>query len=667
MRLQSFARIPSFFQLSTVLAAALLACAAPHAGAQARAAEDDLSVLEQLVTQEVDSVSKYSQNTLDAPAHVTVVRRREIEARGHETLADVLKVVPGLYLTHDRAYSAVGVRGFNRPGDFSARMLTLVDGHRVNDVVFDQALPEYEFPVVAEWIKRVEFIAGPSSSVYGGNALFGIANVVTLDGADAPGATVKLGAGSRGTRRVVGHYGAVLAGGQDVFVGVALYGTDGDTLHLPAYASTDNPSGRVSGLDGKEYGSLLAKYRDGPWQFKLSAMERRKELATAAYGTVFGRSGTGHVDRSAFAEAAWSPGSRGNWHPEARVSLGHYTFKGTYVYEDPELLNVDDLRATWLAGEYRTTWRGWLNHTIVMGVDGRKTLSARLHNFDVDPNETYLSHHSRPYTVGVFVQDQYRLSERWSLTTGLRLDATEHFSPELSPRAALVYRPDDHRAWKLLVGRAFRTPNLSERYYHDGGYSQVASPELERERIATVELAMEQALDEHTRLSASLYRYELRNLIELQPVDGEDYEQYRNVGSARAVGVEVEVEHARPGSIELRASAAVQEARAGGQHLSNAPRWLLKAGAGMPLAGGWLLGAELNAMGSRRTRGGERLGARVLADAMLRYRVSPHAEWQLRVTNLGDVHYHDPATPGLAFERVPQAGRRLNMSWQGRF
>ncbi|MCM5679229.1 TonB-dependent receptor [Schlegelella sp. S2-27] len=667
MRLQSFAPVSFLPELSVVCVAALLACAATRTHAQPRAAEDDLSVLEQLVTQEVDSVSKYSQNTLDAPAHVTMVRRREIEARGHETLADVLKVVPGLYVTHDRAYSALGVRGFNRPGDFSARMLTLVDGYRVNDVIFDQALPDYEFPIVAEWIKRVEFIAGPSSSVYGGNALFGIANVVTLDGADAPGASVKLGTGSRGTRRAVGHYGAVLEGGQDVFVGVALYGTDGDTLRLPAYASAGNPSGRVSGLDGMEYGSLLGKYRDGPWQFKFSAMERRKDLATAAYGTAFGRSGTDHVDRNAFIEAAWSPGSMGNWHPEARVSLGHYVFKGRYVYEDPEVRNVDDLRATWLASEYRTTWRGWLNHTIVMGVEGRKALSARLHNFDVDPNETYLSHHSRPYTVGAFVQDQYRLSERWSLTTGLRLDVTEDFSPELSPRAALVYRPDGHRAWKLLVGRAFRTPNLSERYYEDGGFSQIANPDLEREHIVTVELAMEQALDERTRLSASLYRYELRDLIEMQPVDGEDYEQYRNVGSARAVGVEVEVEHARPGSIEVRASAVLQEARAGGERLSNAPRWLLKAGTGVPFAGRWLLGVELNAMGSRRTRGGERLDARVLADAMLRCHISPHAEWQLRVTNLGDVHYDDPATPGLAFERVPQSGRRLQLSWQGRF
>lgn len=644
------------------------ACAVRAQPAPPAAAQDHLSVLQQLVTQEVDSVSKYSQNTLDAPARVTVVRRREIEAHGHETLADVLKVVPGLYVTHDRGYSALGVRGFNRPGDFNARTLALIDGYRLNDVVFDQALPEYEFPVVAEWIKRLEYIAGPSSSVYGGNALFGIANVVTLDGADAPGAHVKLGAGSRGTRRAVGHYGAVLSGGQDLFLGAALYASDGDTLHLEHFATPDNPGGRVAGLDGSRYGALLAKLRDGAWQFKLSASERRKDLATAPFDTAFGRAGTYYVDANAFAEAAWSPGAGGSdWSPQARLALGHYRFEGRYVYEDPELRNVDDVRATWLSGELRGTWRGWLNHTVVVGIDGRKALEATMRNFDVEPAESYLDHRSRPHTVGLFVQDQYRLSERWSLTTGMRLDFVHDFSPELSPRAALVYRPDEHRSFKLLVGRAFRTPNLSERYYEDGGFSQIANPQLDRERIHTIELAMEQALDQRTRLAASLYRYELQDLIELQPVEGEDYEQYRNVGSARAVGLELELEHARPGSVELRASAAFQEARSGGERLSNAPRWLLKAGAGLPVAGGWLLGVELNAMGARRTRGGERIDAHVLADALLRYRTSSHGEWQLRATNLGDVRYDDPATPGLAFERVPQPGRRLQLSWQGRF
>lgn len=667
MRQQFFARHSRLFRLSLLGAAAWCACAPGPARAQAGGPDDDLSVLEQLVTQEVDSVSKYTQNTLDAPAQVTVVRRREIAWRGHETLADVLEVVPGLYVTNDRAYSALGVRGFNRPGDYSARMLTLIDGYRLNDVIFDQALPDYEFPVVAEWIKRVEFIAGPSSSVYGGNALFGIANVVTLDGVDAPGAHAKLGVGSRGTRRAVGHYGAVLSGGQDLFIGAALYGSDGDTLRLPAYASDDNPAGRVGGLDGTSYGSVLGKYRDGPWQLKASAMRRRKELATAAYGTAFGQAGTGHVDSGAFLDASWNPGASGAWHQQVRASLGYYRFQGRYVYTDPEVLNVDDLHASWLGGEYRTTWRGWLNHTVVMGVEGRKTLGARMRNQDIDPAQTYLSHRSRPYTAGVFVQDQYRLAERWTVTTGLRLDVSGGYSAELSPRVALVYRPDARRAFKLLAGRAFRAPNLSERFYEDGGFSQIANPQLRSERIGTVELAMEQALDERTRLAASVYRYDLRNLIEMQPVEAEAYEQYRNVGSARAVGLEVDLEHARPGSLELRASLALQDARSGGQRLSNAPHWLTKIGAGMPFAPGWFAGVELRAMGARWTGERERIGARVLADAVLRYETSRHGQWQLRVVNLGDVRHDDPATPGLAMERVPQPGRRVLLSWQGHY
>ena len=112
--------------------------------------------------------------------------------------------LPGVYLGNTRSYSNLGVRGFNRPGDYNSRVLMAIDGQRVNDAIYDQGLPQLEFPVVAEWAKRVELVQGPGSSIYGSNALLGVVNVVTLDGADAPGLSV-LGSAS-------GSMGAALGG-----------------------------------------------------------------------------------------------------------------------------------------------------------------------------------------------------------------------------------------------------------------------------------------------------------------------------------------------------------------------------------------------------------------------------------------------------------------------
>ena len=121
----------------------------------------------------------------------------------------------GFYVTNDRNYSYVGARGFNRPGDYSTRVLLLVNGHRMNDNVYDQASVGADFGIDAAMFERVEIIRGPASSLYGTNALFAIVNVVTRTGASLNGASFDVDAGTLGTQLVRGSAGRRLANGMD--------------------------------------------------------------------------------------------------------------------------------------------------------------------------------------------------------------------------------------------------------------------------------------------------------------------------------------------------------------------------------------------------------------------------------------------------------------------
>src|SRR5215467_3726088 len=97
---------------------------------------------EKLLLQEIPSVygaSKYEQKVTEAPSSVTIITSDEIKKYGYRTLADLLQGVNGFFVTNDRNYNYIGARGFNRPGDYNSRMLLLVDGHRLNDNIYDQA------------------------------------------------------------------------------------------------------------------------------------------------------------------------------------------------------------------------------------------------------------------------------------------------------------------------------------------------------------------------------------------------------------------------------------------------------------------------------------------------------------------------------------------------
>src|SRR6266849_2400132 len=135
--------------------------------------------LEDLANIQVYSASKHLQSVSEAPSSVTVITADEIQKYGYRTLADILRSVRGFDITYERNFSYAGVRGINRPETYNSRVLLLIDGHRINNNIYEQAMLGTEFPLDVDLIDRVEVISGPSSSLYGSNAFFAVINVIT--------------------------------------------------------------------------------------------------------------------------------------------------------------------------------------------------------------------------------------------------------------------------------------------------------------------------------------------------------------------------------------------------------------------------------------------------------------------------------------------------------
>src|SRR3984885_4208945 len=180
----------------------------------------DLS-LEELMDIKVDSVygaSGFEQKVTEAPASVTIITSEEIQRYGYRTLADILRNVRGFYVSYDRNYSYVGVRGFGLPGQYNNTIALLIDGHRLNDNIFDSALIGTEFPIDVDLIDRVEVIRGPNSSLYVASAFLGVINIITKRGQDLQGVNVSGEVASNGTYQGRISYGKKFDNGLELLL-----------------------------------------------------------------------------------------------------------------------------------------------------------------------------------------------------------------------------------------------------------------------------------------------------------------------------------------------------------------------------------------------------------------------------------------------------------------
>lgn len=125
------------------------------------------------------SAAGYEQNIVDAPASVYVITKEELGKKSFNDLTEILKNVPGVYVTGGSAYKDISIRGMG-----SEYTLYLIDGKPMNgneayNLNSNQVgIAANSLPPVS-MIERIEVIKGPMSSLYGSEALGGIINIIT--------------------------------------------------------------------------------------------------------------------------------------------------------------------------------------------------------------------------------------------------------------------------------------------------------------------------------------------------------------------------------------------------------------------------------------------------------------------------------------------------------
>lgn len=666
--------------LGRLLASLLAACTATTACPQPAAHPQPLSPpplkrlsLEDLTQVEVGVVygaSQRAQRTTEAPSSVTIITREDIRQFGYRTLADALRGVHGLYVTNDRAYDFIGVRGFNRPGDFGGRTPVTINGHRINDAVYDSNFAGTEFPLDLALVERIEVIRGPASSLYGNNAFFAVINVVTRRGGNIGGTEVSAGGGTFGAHSERVTYGNLLAGGAEVTVSGTLAGSAGPgRLFYPEFEAVN--AGVAEHMNGESGGSLFGEVRRGDYTMTAVYGRRDKHVPNAPYGTLFGDPTYTTADERAFVDLRYDHEYANQLDLRVRAYYDHYAARQQFPYEynygEPPVLgdrtlNIELDTSRSLGAEGQVTKTLWRKHEVMLGAEFRWDPLLHLRNMDDDPANTWRDNHDSAKAAGAYIQDMVPLAPNLALNAGLRYDWFSRFRSTVTPRAALIQSAGRDTTVKLMYGQAVRAPN----YYEYGnvmpGYR--SNPDLQPETTRALELAVEHGLNAHLRANASLFLSDIGRLIG-QAYDTETGEFFNdNLGGARTRGAELEVQGRWAGGTRGRLSYTFADCMdtTTGDRLSNSPTHLVQLSLAAPIPGKLTVGFELQAMSSRKTARGGSCRAYAVANLAIAAGGFPRgAEWSLCMRNILNVRYADPVPEDFQQDAVRQDGRTLQL------
>jgi iron complex outermembrane receptor protein len=453
-----------------------------------------------------------------SPASSAVVTREEIERRAVTAVDQALVPIEGVYAYRVRGLAdneaGIGMRGFSGRGSGQSRVLVLVDGQPINNGYTGAV--NWTALTLAD-LDRVEVVRGPFSSLYGGNAMGGVVNVLTRP-IDGRSAEVFAQAGGNGTVTAYGRGSVRLWSRLGLGVSYEHQTTDGYANQEALRTATDGtPAGGIQatgitryltrtgtvnyavGLRGDNWFDrsgvrARAEYTFGPGSF--GSVQYVRQATDYGYGpytsTVRAADGrildTGAVvfeedgrwrrltlapsnylgpagdSASHLYQAQWLHGTaHGQW----RIQGGLLDVPGDRVGQPgtaatldggPGSLTVQASRNLFASGQ----WSGGLGtrHLITAGADirqDRATIDAfTVPNYRADASDGPRDTFSagKALTAAAFVQDEIRLHGRVGLTIGARYDDWRTYDAASQASAGLAPVAFESRGAGAVTGKA---------------------------------------------------------------------------------------------------------------------------------------------------------------------------------------------------------------------
>ncbi|MGD2123527.1 MAG: TonB-dependent receptor [Gemmatimonadota bacterium] len=454
-----------------------------------------------LDTLQVQVGSRLSPRLPALTRSVRLVDREEIQSLPVRTVAGLLDWVTGVEIqARSAAQADLSIRGAG-----FEQVLVLVNGVRASDPQTGHF--DLNLAVPLDQVERVEILRGPASALYGADAVGGVVNIVT-----ARESTTRKGrieGGSFGSRRVAGSGGFFKDGLPSVQVGGELSrsdghrsGTDSETALVHLSLAQNLGRGRITG----DFGYARRDFGAQDFYAPYPSFEKTRTYKSAL---------------------RWTSDLGSSSSVEMGGSFRRHEDEFTLIRDDPALYQ-NRHTSSQVGGDFlvRREWgSAW---EIAVGGEAYRDLlrSNSLGN--------------RGETRGALFAEVMLGRERSGVVTaGVRQDWHQGFGSFFSPSLSGSLRLGAHLRARGALGRSFRAPTWTERYYQDP--VNIGRADLEPERAWSGEVGLDVMGEGRTRFALTTFVRSTKDLIDWARVseaaDDVPWET-RNVKEATFRGVE---------------------------------------------------------------------------------------------------------------------------------
>lgn len=523
---------------------------------------------------------------------VIVLDDAQLIQRRQTTLGDTLNGLPGIHAdTFGGGASRPVIRGQTAP-----RVKVLSDGSELMDA--SSISPDHAITVEPLLARDIEVLRGPATLLYGGGAIGGVVNVLDRK---IPTAVPEKGfegeaevRGATGTKERAGAVG-ITAGSGNFAVRVEGLRRRADDYRVPdwsdshvpgSYSESSQGSIGMSWITPRGYVGLAYTYLDS--KYGLPGHNHEYE-GCHPHGSHLhcGGHDHGHDDHDYGDHDHDHDHDHGDDHDHDHgdeappyVKLRSERLDLRAEYQDP-FAGFKRIRVRGGLTDYRhdeiedgsvgTRFknRGYdarleLTHKPVLGLRGVVGMQAARSDFQADGEEAFLPR-SKTRSAGIFLIEEYALSDAWRLDFGARQDwqgvkpqgnqpDSDLSGTSLSAAAIWDFAPQYSLA--LTASRSQRLPNAQE-LYADGVHLatntyEIGNPNLKEETSHNIDLTLRKTAGD-TTFSVSGFHNRVNNYIFANMLDR--FEDFRLIKyaqqNAEFTGIEGAIKHRFTPSLSL--------------------------------------------------------------------------------------------------------------------